>query len=141
MTLAGSVTARPTLVAGAERRLQDSYVHTLSASRALAAAHGSFFACSLRPPPNPYRGEPDTQVSQMHPHSCPLHPTIRASGASARCSISRTVYRTLLDTAPLRAPDLPIPTPPPVSATPLVHAPSCCGDGRAFSLSSPALPS
>jgi hypothetical protein len=90
---------------------------------AFLSASDSFFTGSLRPPP--HQGNPDAQGSTTDA-PVPMHNEGEwrkrqmldvANSLDAR-------YRTLLDTAPLRAPDLPAPTPPPTTPAPPAPAPA-----------------
>ncbi|KAH9980502.1 hypothetical protein BJV74DRAFT_887798 [Russula compacta] len=94
------------------------------------SAPDSFFACSLCPSPHSQRDEPDAQGATDAPASVPApsHNTNTGEWRKRQMlDVANSLearYRTLLDTAPSRAPDLPTPTPPPVPATPLAHTPS-----------------
>ena len=90
---------------------------------AFLSASDSFFAGSRCPPS--HDDEPDARASTDSP--VPFH-NEGEWRKRQMLDVAHTLearYRTLLDTAPSRAPDLPAPTPPPVPpAVPLVHTPN-----------------
>ncbi|KAI0253271.1 hypothetical protein BJV78DRAFT_224666 [Lactifluus subvellereus] len=86
-------------------------------------ASDTFFAGSRRPPP--HDGEPDAQGSTDAPAPSHNEGEWRKRQMLDVAHTLEARYRTLLDTAPSRAPDLPAPTPPPVlPAVPLAHTPN-----------------